>query len=127
MKKILIMSLFLVTAVFAAGEKMAEIKKDLLISDPQYMTNHKEEALAEKVVATSQQNDVIPKRTPDKYVTVFLLPYIDSSDAYHDQSIVAHKYKAGKWIFGEKTNIEDQSDVTADDSGNEFTYFDGDK
>lgn len=125
MKKILLVILLLTGSIYAAGEKMAEIKKDLLTSDPYYMNNHTEEALIQKIDATPQKNMTIPKRVPDKFVSILLLPYVDSSDVYHDESKIIHKHKSGKWIFGEYTNIEEQSDVSVESNGDEFTYFDG--
>jgi hypothetical protein len=127
MKKALLIILFVCSSTFAAGEKLAEIKKDLLTSDPYYMDNHTEEALAEKIDSSPKKNTTIPKRVPDKFVSILIMPYVDSSDVYHDESKIIHKHKSGKWIFGEYTNIEEQSDVSVETSGEEFTYFDGDR
>lgn len=125
MKK-LFLALCVSIALFGAqGDKYNEIKKDLLKSDPLFMQLHKEEALAEKIDSSAQMNVTIPRRVPDKFVSILILPFVDSSDVYHDESKVIHKHKQGKWIFGEYTNIKEQGDVNIENGG-EFTYFDGD-
>lgn len=121
--KYIISLLLITTSVFAVGEKYNEIKKDLLTSDPLFMETHREEALTEKLESTSSKDITIPKRVPDKFVTILIFPYVDSADGYHDANKISHKYKSGKWIFGDYVNLEEQSDVEIEGDSSEFTYF----
>lgn len=109
------------TASMFGGQKMDEVKRDLLKSDPYYMENHKEDALVEKLESTPNEELGIPKRVPDKFVSILILPYVDGNDGWHDAAKIQHKYKNGKWIFGEHVDITEQTDVNVESS--EFSFF----
>lgn len=116
-----IILIFIFVASAFGGQKIDEVKRDLLKSDPYYMENHKEEALVEKLESSPNEDIGIPKRVPDKFVSILILPYVDNSDGWHDASKIQHKYKNGTWIFGEHVDVAEQTDVNVESS--EFSFF----
>lgn len=103
------------------GDVLDIVKNDLLKSDPYYIQNHREDALLVKFQTGGKENTALPKRIPDKYLTIFIYPYVDSNDAYHDETSLTMKYKNGEWIYGDKINLDEMNDVEIDQREETFS------
>ena len=108
------------------GDMLDIVKNDLLKTDPLYMNTHREEALLVKFQTGPKESQSIPKRTPDKFISIFVYPYVDSNDAYHDETNLVLKYKTGEWFFGDKVNLDDNNDVDLSSMNDPFTIVKSD-
>lgn len=80
---------------------LQEIKNEALRNDPEYMSAHKEEAITQEVIAPTTK---IPKRLPDKFVRIYILPFTNSAGVYQEVTQI-FKYKDGAFI----TSIEGET------------------
>jgi hypothetical protein len=93
---------------------LEDIKKEALHDDQNYMTSHKEKAIATEVTTPTPR---IPKRTQDKFVRAYILPFTNQNGVYQE-SIQIFKYRDGEFI----TVVDDESKSKSKDVDSNYSF-----